>query len=123
MTLFSKRAQSERKKSFIADRQPAGFWADSCCRKLNLKYAQFLSLFEFFRRTFFRRSGHYGLALVRASAGIHVTWLGVDESLFAKFFQVFTQCRLQSLHVHGFLKARFNFVERRNTGALVFGHF
>src|SRR5581483_4492234 len=50
--LFSKRAQSERKKSFIGPhRYRQGI---PCCRKLNLKHAQFLLLFlEFLRARFF----------------------------------------------------------------------
>ena len=82
ITLFSKRGQSERKKSFIGSRGDTP-GAIQLSGKLKLKQPDFFLLFEFAGAGFFGGSSYNRFALVRAGSGIHIARLDVHERLFA----------------------------------------
>src|SRR5947207_8771818 len=127
MTLFSKRGQSERKKSFITVSltklslifEKTAFEMRSGSAKLNLKQSDFFPLFEFFGAAFLGGSCHNRFALIGTGPGVHVTGLDIYKCVFAELLEIFAQSRLQLGHINPLLQTLFDFAHRGNASGLV----
>src|SRR5580700_3881787 len=89
---------------------------------LLLDNAQLLFLLELLCVGGLCRVGFNRLGLVRALAGIDVTFFVVDIGLFAQLSQIGAERGLQLLHVQSVLDSRLNVLHRRNSCHLVAGN-